>query len=803
MGLIDDVRTGARFLLKNPGFATTAVLLLAIGIGANVTVFTVANAVLFRGFAQVDNEEILYIDTRTNGRGCCVSYPDFLDWRERARSFEDMGAVADLRVTFTDGSSIPESYSATEVTSNTFRLLGQQPVIGRDFTPEDEAPGAGRVAILTFRFWEQRFGKRADIIGATVRVNGVPSTIVGVMPEGFSFPKDQQLWVPLVPTERLSHREARGLWFAFGRLTPNANREIARAEMEIIGRQLAAAYPNTNEALLPQLHGFAEFFISPNAKTVYGSLWLAVGLVLLIACANVANLMIARSAARTREMSVRIALGAGHWRIARQLLAESFVLATFAGILGWLVGMWGVRGYEAIARPPAWFANVIDYGFDYRVLGYAMLLSAATAVAFGLAPARSLRKLDVNAAIKEGGRSATAGRQSRRISGVLVSAQMAVAVIVLAGAGLMLRSLINISKAETGVQADSVLTLLLNLPESRYRDAQSQARFYEELTSRLQRIPGVESVAFANRPPAAGSLSVPFEIAREAPEARRPTVSTVVISPGYFQTLGARLTSGREFATTDGVSGTPVVIVNELFANQHWRGESAVGKRLRLFDAGSEGTWVTVVGVASNIVQNDSSRQRIDPVVYLPYREKQMRSMWLFAKTHVAPETVATTVRREIGAIDPELPIWLGPFTLDERLKQGYSLTTSISVLFVLFAAIALLLSAVGVYAVAAHGVTQRVQEIRIRMAIGATSSDIMKLVLMQALPALGIGLVIGMAGALATNRMLRSLVVDVSPSDPLTLSAVFVILLACGLLGCMIPALRAVRLDAAGTLKN
>jgi putative ABC transport system permease protein len=638
-----------------------------------------------------------------------------------------------------------------------------------------------------------------------VRINGAPTTVIGVMAEGFSFPQNQDLWVPLAPTPDLQKREARGLWFAFGRMAEGVTIGSARAEMETIGRRLASAYPRTNEGLLPAVQSFHEFFIGPNATTIYGLMWGAVGFVLLIACANLANLLLARGIGRSREISLRMALGAGRWRIVRQLLIESVMLSAMGGVFAWWIAKWGVRTYELTANPPSWFDHVLDYSMDYRVLGYFIATSIGTGLLFGLAPALRLSRLDFNSALKDGGRGATSGGRGKRLSAFLVAAEMALAVVLLAGAGVMIRSFLNIYTADPGVNAANILTMFLRLPDDKYPHPEARISFHERLKTRLEAIAGVESIAIANSLPAQGAGRLSYELAGAPPvdEQRRPTLSALVIGPAYFRTLEAPVLSGREFNDADGVSGVPVILVNQRFASQHWPGEDPIGKRLRLFDGNTPEDWLTVVGVTSNIVQNDRTRQEFDPLIYLPYRLQPERGMWVAARTGVHPASLGTAFRREIQAIDSELPIWLGPFTLAERLAGGYRNKGFFGALFLIFAAIALLLASIGLYAVIAHSVSQRTQEIGTRMAIGATPRDILRLVCRQGMLPLGIGLTIGLLASFGVNRVLKAELVQVSPSDPITLAVASAVLVLSGALGCLIPARRAMRVDPVVALRH
>jgi predicted permease len=794
-----DVRYAYRGLWRSPAFTMVAVLTLAIGIGVNATVFTLTNAALFKGFRfVVGNDRLVYITSR--GYGCCVSYPDFEDWRAQAKSFERMAVVHGVRISLSDTVGFPESYDATEVSADTFTLIGQRPMLGRDFAASDEIPGAAPVAILSYGFWERRYGKEPGIIGQTVRINGTPTTVIGVMVQGFSFPQKQDLWVPLVPTPAVQKREARNLWVAVGRMADGVTIESARAEMDTIGRRLAIAYPLTNQGQLPVVQSFHEFFIGPNATLIYGSLWGAVGFVLLIACANLANLMLARATSRSREIAVRLALGAGRWRIVRQLLVESVMLSAAGSVFAWWIVEWGVRAYELADRP--W--RVLDYAMDYRVFAYLIAVSVGTGVLFGLAPALRLSTLDVNASLKDGGRGAAGGGRGQRVSALLVAGEMALAVVLLAGAGVMIRSFLNIYTLDVGVRTANILTMQVALPDARYPAAEARISFFDRLETRLETIPGVESIAIANRLPAARSLKLPYELAGASPsdERRRPTLSAVIIGPAYFRTLGATMRAGREFTDADGMAGAQIAIVNQRFASNHWLGEDPVGRRLRLFDGPTPGAWLTVVGVVPNIIQDGAARQEFDPLVYLPYRQRPVAGAWVLARTRVPAASLRMAFRREVQALDADLPIdnlW----TLGEWLGLPYVEQGNFTGLFMLFAAIALLLASIGLYAVIAHAVSQRTHEIGVRIAIGADARDIVALVLVQGMRPLGIGLAIGLTASFAVMPILKSQLVRVSPTDPISLVVATAVLVASATLGCLIPAHRAMRVDPVVALRH
>jgi len=813
-GIVQDLTFAARTLRKNPGFTAVAVAILALGIGVNTTVFTVANAMLFEGFPRVDpDNRILYIDSR-KGTACCVSFPDFEDWRAQAKSFEGMALVSNggLRIRLRDGSGLPETYDATQLSANAFRVLDHRPILGRDFADFDEAPDAEPVTILSYGLWERRYGKDPSIVGRIVRINDTPRTVIGVMARGFDFPHHRvDLWMPMKPPPDLrQQRQARVFWFAFGRVATGVTIKSARAEMDAIGKRLSSAYPLSNQDIVPVVKNFTEFFVGPDATAIYGSMWGAVGFVLLIACANLANLLLGRAVVRSREMSVRIALGAGRWRIIRQLLVESVMLSAVGGVLGWLITAWSVRIYELVASPPSSY-NQWSYAMDYRVFAYLVGISIGTGLLFGLAPTRRLSKLDVNATLKDGGRGAAGGRRGRHVSGLLVVGEMALAVVLLAGAGVMIRSFLNVYTADLGVQTTNIITASVTLLPDRYPRADAPVDFFDRLTAHLEALPGVESVALANSLPGLHTSDFAYELAG-APtvdQRRRPTVSTMVISPGYFRTVEAQMLSGRAFEDVDTPAGDPVAIVNERFATRMWPGEDPLGKRFRLFEGTTPDSWRTVVGIAPNIVQKDLNGQTVDAVVYVPFRQKPGRRMNIIGRTQIPAAGLVTAFRREIQAIDADLVIGSGlgsiegPSVLTNSLAFDHWSNAINAALFLIFAATALLLATVGLYAVVAHGVSRRTQEIGIRTAMGATARDIFMLVFKQGMLPVNIGLTIGIPAAFAVTPLLKSQLVKVSPNDPITIVAASATLVVSAMLGCLIPAARAMRVDPVVALRH
>jgi predicted permease len=805
-----DLGYGFRALRRSPAFTIVAILTLASGIGVNTAVFTVSNAVLFKGFRLVDrNDRILYIHSEKNGQYSGVSYPDFQDWRSQAGSFAGIGAVADLRFTLNDQSGLPERCTATRITVNGFHLLGRQPIMGRDFAPSDELPGAQPVAILSYEFWERRFAKDPGVIGRTLKINSAPPmTVIGIMPEGFSFPQNQDLWMPLALTRELQRRDDRSLWFAFGRLRDGVTEQHARAELETIGKRSAAAWPDTNQGQVPRPHTFAEFFTGPHAAMTYGMIQVAVDFVLLIACANLANLLLARMTVRSREISRRIALGASRWRVIRQILTESLLLSMIGGFLGWWIAWIGVRSYALATNSAAgeWRRDLLDYGMDQHVFAYFAAISIAAGLLFAVVPAFWCTGLDLNTVLKNRGAEGMGAGRNKYFSGFLLMTEVALAVVLVAGMAAMVHSFLNIYTADIGVRIANIRTMLLHLPEARYSVHAKQVAFFDNLKSRLESLPGVESVSLGD-PPAGGIPGGrPYQLPGDqtAGSNALPTVVTQTIGSDYVRTLGATL-SGREFNSFDGASGVQVAIVNRRFADERWPGQNAIGQRLRLFDKETPEAWRTVVGVVSNIVY-DPRRQDITPVVYLPYSQRpDAGEMWVLVRTPLPLSQLARLLRHEISALDPDVLIWLGPYNLADRLASArqYSDIRDHTALLLIFAAVALALALLGLYAVSAHSVTQRTQEIGVRIAVGATALDILMLVSRLTIAPLSIGCIVGLAGAFAGNRILSSELVGVSVADPATFVLACAALTAAAVLGCQIPARRAMRVDPVAALRH
>jgi putative ABC transport system permease protein len=720
-----------------------------------------------------------------------------------------MAFVAQRNIALRDGDGRPLDTQAGTVSANTFALLGVPPLFGRDFVPADEVPGAAPVAILHYNFWESRFGKRADVVGLVVYINGAPATIVGVMPERFDFPIHENLWMPLNPTPELRQRGqiAQG-FMTVGRLRDGVSLQEARAELETINRRLEADYPATNRGLTPAVITHSECSSGVYAPIIWGSLWAAAWFVWLIACANLANLTLVRTMARWREFSTKIALGVGQARMIRQMFAESLMLASVAGMLGWWITIWSVRTWAAATASPF---QILDYTVDAGTLTYVAAISVAAAALVSLAPIVRVVQLGVSGALKGDARGVTQSLRGKRVSAALVAGQMALAVVLLSGAGVLARSFLTIVNAETGVRdPEHVLVGPVRLPSDKYPSPTTRLGYFDRLGAQLRVIPGIEHASVSNTFPVRGVNLQSFEIEGRpgAPEDGR-AAQFLSVGPGYFQVMGAPATSGREFNDGDQLAGLPVAIVNQSFAATFWPGDESVGKHLRLTAQNPSGDWRTVVGMVPNIMQGDALRQRFKPLVYIPLRQAPPARAYFFVRTSVAPNQVTRAVRADVQKLDPD--VLLEEFaTLKDRfaferdyMDPEHSELGKHATVAPVFALIALLLAAIGLYAVIAHSVTQRTREIGVRIAIGAAGRDIWRLILREGMAPVGAGLCLGLTASLGVNRLLQSQLVGVSPYDPRTLIVALVVLVVVALLGCQIPARRAMGLDPAVALRH
>jgi len=810
-GLFFDLRFALRGLRRDWAFSLAAITMLALAIGLNVTVFTVMDAMLFRGYPIVKrNDRLVYLQERSPLRTNLLSFADVEEWRSQAHAFEGIGYVSSRPLAFRDGEGRPIDMIASTVSSNTFGLLRVPPMLGRDFSPEDETAGAPPVVILNYRFWEQRFAKRADVVGATVHIDGAPATVIGVMPERFDFPLpiSDDFWMPVVRSPELQQRGIPGGFMAFGRLKDGTSRPEALAELETINRRLEANYPGTNRGLVPTMVTHAALNSGPDAPIIWGSLWAAAWFVLLIACANLAHLTLVRTMGRWRDFATRMALGAGQARMIRQIFAESVMLVCAAGAIGWWLTSGSVHQWEVLTASRY---QVLDYTVDVVTLGYLIAISVTAAILCSLAPIGRVVQLGTGGTLKGDARGVTQGLRGKQLAAALVAGQMALAIVLLSGAGVLVRSFVKIVSADTGVRdAEQVLVGRLRLPSDTYPSPATRVAYFDRLDAQLLTIPAVEQTSVANVLPAHGVNQRTFEIEGiPRTPGTENAVQFLTIGTGYFTVVGAPVISGRDFNEGDRTATPRVAIVNESFVATYWPGEEPTGKRLRPVDRNQPGEWLTVVGVAPNIQQGDALRQQFKPLVYLPLRQNPQRVMFFLARTRASSEQVAQAVRAEIQRVDSDVTLedfatLQDSFAFDRDFMDAeHSELGKHAKVAPAFAIIALLLSAVGLYAVITHSVSQRTKEIGVRMAIGAASHDIRRLIFGEGMRPVALGLMVGFAASLGVNRILQSQLVGVSPYDPVTLATAPMVLILVALLACQIPSQRAMRVDPAVALRH
>jgi putative ABC transport system permease protein len=794
--LVTDLFVAARGLAKRPGVAIAVVVVLALGTAINAAVFAVVHAALFGGFAQVDrNDRIVRIGT-TRG---FVYYPDIEIWRERTTAFEDIALTRGVFHTFSDGSNT-QTYFTTEVTANTFRLLHVRPLLGRDFVAGDEQPGAEPVVILRYELWSRAFGERPDVVGRLVSVDGRPARIIGVMPRGFTFPSTQDLWMPAVPTSAALERLTGYAQFAHARLRDGVHVQRARDEMEAVGQALADDLPRTHRGMTPLVQAFDDWFVGANAKALYEIVWAAAAFVLLVIGANLANLTMERAAARSREIAIRLALGATYWRVTRQFIAEALMLSTAGALIGWPLGRAALALYEqAGAANP----GVLHVVMDGSVLAFVWPIELAAGVVGSVGAAMYAARLNVNRTLTS--RTDAAGAPGPKIlSDAFVAAQVALAVVLLMSAGVLVHSYHTLATADVGADTSNVVTLSLYAPPDRYLSADARRRFYAEVGDRLTALAPVTSVAFGTAAPAEFTPQVSYAIEGDGPDAStsRSLVAEFVVSPTYFRTLHVPVIAGRVFDETDHPTAEPVAIVNQRFASRDWPGTTAIGKRIRLTAPGRDpGPWLTIVGVVANVVQNDRTRRTFEPIVYVPYAQHSQANMFAFVRTADEPERLLAPVQQQLYTIDPYLPVpALG--TLDARFARLYAIERQSSVVVLCFAAVTLLIAALGLYAAVSRTVNARVKEIGIRRAIGATATDIAAVISTRVAYSIGIGWVAGIVLSAVLLRVAKALTSGISMADPVVVLVMTAVLLLSAVIGCVLPVARAMRLDPAIALR-
>jgi putative ABC transport system permease protein len=795
---LHDLRYAARVLAKNPGFTAVAVIALAVGVGANSVIFSAVNTILLRPLPYKDSDRLVMVFEDNSRFGYPHDTPapaNFIDWRDQNKVFEGMAAIADVSLNLT-GAGEPERLDGKRVSASLFPLLGVEPQLGRWFAPEEDQPGANRVVVLSHALWQRRFGSDPVIVGKTITLNGAGFSVVGVMPESFQFPeREDQFWIPIAFSQNEAARRGSHYLQVVARLKPGVSLAQARAEMSAIAARLQQQYPDQNAGLGAAVVPLHEQMVG-NMRTVLLVLLGAVGFVLLIACANVANLLLARAAARQKEIATRIALGASRLRLVRQFLTESVLLAVLGGGVGLLLSVWGVRVLKAFI--PDNISQAKEIAVDARVLVFTLAVSLLTGLVFGIAPALQATNFNLNETLKEGGRGPALGGRGNRIRRTLVVAEVAVSLVLLIGAGLLVNSFLRLRNVDPGFRTDHVLTMSVTLTPLKYPDHARREAFYTELINNVEALPGVKSAAVASQIPLikqGDSVGVIFE-GRPLPEpGKENIVATRVVSPRYFETMGIQLLRGRVFNNQDRIGSPVVAVISDSMARRYWPGEDPVGKRLCPGRPQTPEDWVTVVGVVNDVLQYGLDADQ-KPQMYLSYQQSDyFAPRRLVVSTSVEPESLTSAVRAAVWSIDKDQPV-SDIETMDAVLSDSIARQRFSALLLGVFGLVALLLAAVGIYGVMSYTMAQRTHEIGLRMALGARKWDVLKLAVGQALKLVLVGVAAGLAASLILTRVMTSLLFGVSSTDPVTFAGISLVLVAAGVLASYIPARRATKVD-------
>lgn len=795
-----DIRYGLRMFVKNPTFTLIAVVAIGLGIGANTAIFSVVDAILLRPLPYKNPHQLVVIWENAAHLGFPKDTPspaNFLDWRQQSTVFEGIAAFAEQSFNLT-GIGEPERLDGRRVSANTFDVLGAKPIIGRTFVAEEDKPGT-KVALLNESLWKRRFAGDPGVIGRAVNLNGEAYTVIGVLPSTVRLLSSgnwrDQLWVPLAfPAQEAANRGSHYLE-VIARMKPAVTLEKAQAEMNTIAARLAQQYPEHNTRRGAVVRPLQEEIVG-NMKPALLILLGAVAFVLLIACANVANLLLARAAVRQKEIALRLALGADRARLTKQLLVESVILSLFGGVVGLVLAFGGLHVLTQFIPPDIAHPNTIT--IDGKVLIFTFVVAIVTGLLFGLAPASQASQFDLNETLKEGGRDSGAGARGKRLRSSLVVAEVAISFILLVGAGLLINSFVHLRNLDPGFRSDHVLALTVELSETKYPDTKRRSTFFNEVVRRIQTLPGVQSVAVAGNLPFTyngDSTGIAVEGIPDPLPDQWPDVIYRTVGPNYFDIMGIPIILGRDFNEHDTLDSTPAVVVSEKTAKHYWPNENPIGKRLKTGATSSQSPWRTVIGVVKDVRQNDFIAEP-KMQMYFSFRQtKDLMSNALVVRTSVEPLSLATSVRNAIWAVDKDQPV--SNINAMEHIVAGAVGRQRFTMLLLaIFAGLALFLAAVGIYGVMSYSVAQQTHDIGIRIALGAQRGDVLKMTLSQGLSLVGFGLACGLVVAFVLTRVMASMLFGISATDPITFLSISFVLLAVALLASYIPALRATHVD-------
>jgi predicted permease len=806
--LLQDLRFAGRLMARDRWFSAAAIAAIALGIGANTVGFTIVNAAFFRGFGLHESDRLLAISWRPEtGRRMRASVIDLHDLQTQARSFTGIAGYAFGAMNISDDHAAPEQTQGAWVTANHFDVLRLRPILGRSFLPGEDRPGAEPAVIIGYEIWTNRFARDPQIIGRVLRVNGRPATIVGVLAELMKFPDNAELWVTFIPTDAQLARDVRVLSLV-GRLADGVSARQAAVEVESIARRAITAHPDATRGLIGgQVEAFGDRYLGDQASAMFVTVMGAVVFVLLIACANVANLLLSRAVSRGREVALRYSLGATRLRIVRQLLIESIALAGLGGLAGLILAIYGISAFDAAvqtSQPPYW----LRFTVDYRVLMYVAGICVLTGVMFGLAPALHVARESQHDALKEGGRATLGNRRTSRFRTTLLVGELALTLVLLCGAGLMLRSFVALYASEPGFDVDGLLRMRMQLPASKYGTVDARRQFFEQLQPRLAAIPGVQGAAITTSVPPLDDEEQRFEIDRRtyADHEGRPFVATVTVSSSYFDVLGVPMKRGRSLRDLDGSAGVESAVISDAFATRYFAGEDPIGRRIRFVardqgGTGPAGPWRTIVGVAAPFLQGSSDEAFRSPVVYLPLPKSAPGTVSIVIRSGLPPATIMHSVRSVVQTIDIDQPVFTVE-TITDVIAFERLLYRIFATLFAVLAFIGLLLSAVGVYGVMAYAVTQRTHEIGIRMAVGARRGDVLWLFLRRGIMQIAFGLLLGLPAALALARLARFRLVEIEPGDPVTMMAITFVLVTVAVAACVLPVRKATQVNPVVALR-
>ena len=807
--LLQDLRHGLRLLRSRPAFTVVALLALALGIGANTAIFSVLDAVLLRPlpYKEPGRLVMLWHDySQMNLPKASLSVPSYIEYRDRVQAFESVAAGTSWSANLT-GAGEPERVQGARVTANFLTTVGVSPVLGRDLLPEDDIPGADRVVLLSHGLWQRRFGGDRSLVGKTLALNGENHTVVGILPANFVFFRPADLFKPIAFTTEQSSPDNHGNEFLVGvaRLRRAVTLEQARSELDGLAARLQKEFyvSGWGVRMVPLLEE-----MTGELRSALLVLMAAVFCVLLIACSNVANLLLARAASRRREIAIRSALGAGRWRVVRQLMTESVVLSVAGGALGLLVAFWGLR--VLVAAAPATAVQVVlggrTIGLDAGVLGFTLGISVLTGMVFGLAPALQASRPGLDEVLKDTGRGDEIGGRGHRLLATFVVSQVAVALVLLVSAGLLIRSFIRLQAVDPGFRTDHVLTMRLTLPQSRYAEDGQVAAFFDELLRGLSRLPGVQSAAsISNLPMGGDNASASFAIeGLQVPQGQpSPHGDSHVVSHDYFAAMGITLLRGRYFEPRDAREAVKVAIIDQVLADRYWPGEDPTGRRMALYFEGSpdKPVWREIVGVVGH-VKKYGLDGRVKEQYYIPAPQLPRHSMFVVLRTATDPPSVAAAARAAVRHLDADLPVFQVR-TMEQVVDETLVTRRFAMLLLAIFAGLALFLAGVGLYGVISYSVAQRTREIGLRMALGAQGGDVVRMVVRRGLALAAIGLAVGVAAALAVTRFLSSLLFSVPPTDPLTFVSIAALLAAVACVASFLPAWRAARVDPMEALRE